>query len=429
MIQTFGTKSKGSLHLMVLQPLFSMFLALRCLDWTLHIDLSVHVEMQPQTLSGGIVPVLFIIDQLCALGGAERVLLRIIDHLPRDRYAPRVVTFALDETLGVEKLLQCPLHVYPLRRTYGREAFGVVRQIRDLIRSHDIQIAHTFHPTSDLWAGVIAKLSGCRILISSRRDMGLLRTGKHHFAYRLLGRYFDEVQTVSDEVRRFCIVKDRLDPGRVVTVYNGIDMPQCACGRERGGIRARLGLEDGVRAIVSVGNIRRIKGFDVFIRAAAKVHAAIPQVVFAIAGEEHDRSYGTELRELVGSLGLGSSFVFLGGVDDVHSLLQSADIFCLPSRSEGLSNALLEAMACELPCVVTRVGGNPEVVVDGKTGYIVENEDAESAAAAMLELLRNPSAARRMGAEGRRVVQERFTTEAMIQTLVNSYERLLVSGS
>ena len=127
-------------------------------------------------------------------------------------------------------------------------------------------------------------------------------------------------------------------------------------------------------------------------------------------------------------MGLGANFVFLGATEDVASLLRGSDVFCLPSRSEGLSNALLEAMACELPCVATRVGGNPEVVVDGKTGYLVESEDAGGMAASILQLLQHPSAARRMGLEGRRVMEEKFTAQVMMKRLVNAYERLLVSA-
>jgi glycosyltransferase involved in cell wall biosynthesis len=373
------------------------------------------------------VGILFIIDQLCELGGAERALLRMIRELPRERFSPRLATFQIDESLGFVEAVSCPLDVFPLRRTYDRNAWKVARQIRRLVRSHQIRITHTFHETSDLWGGMIAKMSGCPILISSRRDMGFLRTGKHRTAYRWLGRCFDEVQTVSEVVRRFCIEQDRLDPQRVVTIPNGVDLVPATAAPDRSAARARLGFDRGAGLVVSVGHIRQIKGYDVLLRAAANVCKVMPEVVFAVAGDNHEPVHLQKLHTLADTLGMGARFRFLGPVEDVRPLLHAADVYCLPSRTEGLSNALLEAMACELPCVATRVGGNPEVVVEGKTGYLVESEDEESIAASILGLLRDPAAARRMGSEGRRIVEENFTTQAMMKRLVDSYERLLCS--
>jgi glycosyltransferase involved in cell wall biosynthesis len=181
--------------------------------------------------------------------------------------------------------------------------------------------------------------------------------------------------------------------------------------------------------VVSVGHIRRSKGYDVMLRAAADVCKVAPETVFLVAGDNHEPEHFAELKTLAGTLGLNSNLRFLGPVEDIRSLLQAADLYCLPSRSEGLSNALLEAMACELPCVATRVGGNPEVMMEGKTGYLVENEDAPSMAAAILRVLQQLPAGRRMGAEGRRLVEENFTTRAMMKMLVDSYERLLLTRS
>ena len=372
------------------------------------------------------VGVLFIIDQLCELGGAERVLLRMIRQLPRSRYSPIVVTFKIDESLGIAEAISCPLYVYPLHRTYDWKALRVARQIHHLVRSRNIRITHTFHETSDLWGGMVAKMSGCPILISSRRDMGFLRESKHRLAYRYLGRYFNEVQTVSEEVRRFCIEEDGLDPERVVTIHNGVDFPRAPESEDRRTLRARFGLEKATHVVASVGHIRKIKGFDVLLRAAAHVRDVIPGVMFTIAGDNHEPAHFRELTALSAALRLEPNVTFLGGVEDVGSVLRASDVFCLPSRTEGLSNALLEAMACELPCVATRVGGNPEVLVDGRTGYLVDSEDAESLAARILQLLQHPPAAHRMGLEGRRVMEEQFTTQAMMKRLIDSYERLLI---
>ncbi len=381
-------------------------------------ELSVALRSEP-------VGVLFVIDQLCELGGAEKVLLRMVDRLPRDRYSPQVVTFKIDPLLGIADSISCPLHVFPLRRTYDLGALHVAGKIRRLVRQDGIQITHTFHETSDLWAGPIAKMSGCPFLISSRRDMGFNRGRKHRLAYRWAGRFFDQVHTVSEQVRLQNLAEDRLLPEQVLTIYNGVDFRSDVVTVPKSEVRKRLRLAHASHLICSVGHIRAVKGFDVFIRAAARVCSEFPGAVFAVAGADHEPAHTNDLKRLVANLGLENNFVFLGSIDDPLDLLRASDVFCLLSRSEGLSNALLEAMACELPCVATAVGGNPEVVLEGQSGFLVGNEDAESAAACVLHLLRRPAAARSMGMEGRKIVECKFTTETMMRRLTESYEQLL----
>ena len=254
--------------------------------------------------------------------------------------------------------------------------------------------------------------------------MGFNRRSLHRRAYRWLGRCFDQVQTVSEQVRQRNIEADGLDPERVVTVYNGVDAPILE-SVDKLELRKRLGLGDAAYLVVSVGHIRAIKGVDVFVRAAARVREQIPGVVFVVAGEDHEPAHTRRVRQLITELGLDGRFFLMGGVTDVTSLLRASDVFCLLSRSEGLSNALLEAMACGAPSVATAVGGNAELVADGVTGFLVANEDDASAADRIVQLLRNPEAASGIGAQARTRMERTFTTEMMMRRLTESYEGLL----
>jgi glycosyltransferase involved in cell wall biosynthesis len=109
----------------------------------------------------------------------------------------------------------------------------------------------------------------------------------------------------------------------------------------------------------------------------------------------------------------------------VPSLLKLSTLFCLLSRSEGFSNAILEAMATGLPCVVTKVGGNGEAVEEGRSGFLVNSEDAASAADRILTLLRNPQRAKQMGEAGRSVVATKFTAQAMARRWATLYDELV----
>jgi glycosyltransferase involved in cell wall biosynthesis len=257
-------------------------------------------------------------------------------------------------------------------------------------------------------------------LIWSRRDMGILRSRKHDFAYRRMADLPDKVFAVSEQVRRHSVEVDGIDPARVETIYNGLDLSDWS-------EVSRPSRANCETVIVTVGNIRRVKGHDILIRAAASVLRRFPQAGFRIGGDILDADYFAELQELIRSLNLSDQVQFSGGVSNLCTYLSEADIFLLPSRSEGFSNAIIEAMAAGLPVVATDVGGNAEAVEHGVTGLIIPAENSDALAAAIESLMSDPSRARAMGAAGRTMAADRFTTEAMMTRIKNAYGNLLAS--
>jgi glycosyltransferase involved in cell wall biosynthesis len=372
--------------------------------------------------------ILFIIDELCEIGGAERVLYRMIELLPAETFRCSLLTFRINDEVDLSQI-HCPVHVMPLKRTYDWNALKVARQIRNFVRREKVSIVHTFFETSDLWAGPIAKLSGCPVLISSRRDLGILRSRRHNIGYRVLRRMYDSVLAVSPQVRDFCIQQDGLAPSRVQTLFNGLDM-ECASvskTESRAAMRKQMAIDEHAPVITTVGNIRKIKGIDVLVEAAAQVCRAQPNAVFLVVGRKSEEDHCRELEARISSLGLTDNFRFLGSREDVFSILRMSDVFCLPSRSEGFSNALLEAMACRLPCVATDVGGNKEVLVHGESGLLVPSEDSAALAQALVHLLSDRTLAGRMGLRGENIVETRFTSQAMMNTLISIYQELLAA--
>jgi glycosyltransferase involved in cell wall biosynthesis len=298
-------------------------------------------------------------------------------------------------------------------------------QFRDIVRRENVSIVHTFFETSDLWAAPIARLSGCPVLVSSRRDMGILRTRKHRFAYPIVNRLFDRVLTVSDEVRSYALNNDHLPPHRVETLYNGVDLETLDAKAVQDGVRLSLGLKPTSLVVSTLANIRYVKGIDVFARAAARVCLAYPDAVFLVVGGVLEPETFRKLQALVGSLGIKNNFRFLGTMSNPYPVLAASDVFCLPSRNEGFSNALIEAMGSRLPCVATRVGGNAEALTDGVNGFLVESEDEDAMADRLLRLLREPELRREMGRAARQTVESRFSMNAMMTRLINIYGELL----
>lgn len=369
--------------------------------------------------------ILFLIDVLYTThGGAEGALWRMTRRLPPDRYRCSIATFATHVNRVAAASYDCPVHLLPIKRMYDWTALKMAFRLAQLIRRERVSIVHTFFPASDLLGGVVAKVSGCPILVSSRRDMGFQRTAMHRVAYRMAGRMFDQVQAVAEGVRWWHLQQDRLDPEKVFTVYNGVDleeMDRVAKGYPMG----KFGLGETSPVIVCVANIRPVKAIDILVRTAAIVCRELPQARFLVIGLVQDAEYMQQVTELADCLDVSRYVRFAGPSPEVPRVLKACNVFYLPSRSEGMSNAMLEAMACGLPCVATDVGGNGELIENERNGYLVPAGDPAAAAQQIIRLLRNADSAERMGRAGRRIAEEKFSVQAMISRLTDLYDGLL----
>jgi glycosyltransferase involved in cell wall biosynthesis len=204
-------------------------------------------------------------------------------------------------------------------------------------------------------------------------------------------------------------------------VYNGIDVDEMSAARqERQDARRELGLGPDDRAVISVGRLSREKDYATLLRALA----ALPGPRLFLVG--HGPARG-ELEALAAELGLGQRVAFLGERNDVPRLLAACDLFALSSLTEGISMALLEAMAGGLPVAATAVGGTPELVIPGETGLLAPPGDPAALAQAMGALLGDVERAKALGAAGATRVAERFSLEAMAKAYAELY-RLSLGG-
>jgi len=363
--------------------------------------------------------ILLVVDQFPkSLGGGERIVLKLASLLPTFGFRASILTFLVHPESAAVTSASCPIYLLPLQRTYDLSALRAAFSLKKFIKEQNVRVVNTFFESSDIWAGFATKMLSKAKLVWSRRDMGILRTGKHRVAYRLMASMPDAVFAVSELVRQHSIDVDHIAPERVQTIYNGLDLDDWKITEKNTSPSSAL-------RIATIGNIRRVKGHDVFIKAAAMVAAHSPEARFCIAGEVLEESYFLELQTMVHDLKLSDRFEFSGGVTNLQEYLADAEIFVLPSRSEGFSNAIIEAMAAGLPVVATDVGGNAEAVQDGISGFIVPPEDATALAKAMIDLLSNPAQARTMGLKGRERVAEQFTTDAMMRKIASAYRGLL----
>ena len=362
--------------------------------------------------------VLFVVDQLGkSLGGGERVALKTAGLLPKFGYRASILTFFAHPESAALRSPQCPIYLLPLNRTYDFQALRGAASLGRFLEQHRVEVVQTFFESSDIWAGIVTRATSDAKLIWSRRDMGILRTSKHHYAYRILSRMPDAVVAVSEQVRQHCIQADCIPTERVRTIYNGLDLaswgPRLPDSRPGGSIR-----------ITTVGNIRHVKGHDVLIRAAAIVLKEYPEVSFKVVGEVLEEQYFRSLERLIAEYQLADKFVFAGGSASIREHLIESDIFVLPSRSEGFSNAIVEAMAAALPVVATDVGGNAEAVSPGVSGFLVPSEDPQALASALMRLIAESRMREKMGRAGREIAEKRFSTDVMMRETVAIYDQL-----
>ena len=374
----------------------------------------------PDKKEDGLPHVLLLLDQFPkSLGGGERIALRLAASLPSYGFRVSILTFAIHPDSAVRSLpVPCPIYVLPLERTYDMTAIRAARSFGRFLKRQNICLVETFFESSDLWGGAVVRLLSSARLVWSRRDMGILRQRKHRIAYRLLASLPDRVFAVSAQVRQHVVDVDRVDPGRVQIVYNGLDLGSFPQTR-------RPVPGNGEFRVVTVGNVRQVKGHDVLLQAAVSVLKHHPNASFWIAGEVLEPAYFALLQEQVATARIADRFHFVQDVRNTADFLKDADLFVLPSRSEGFSNSVLEAMAAALPVVATDVGGNAEAVQNGITGLVVPSEDSEALAHAITELLHEPVRMRALGAAGKLRVGELFTAEAMMRTVSTAFRDLL----
>jgi glycosyltransferase involved in cell wall biosynthesis len=274
-------------------------------------------------------------------------------------------------------------------------------------------VVHAHNPTSLHYAR-LGKLAARSRLVVTYHGKGF---GEHRRATPGEWRACDAVAAVSEQARTWLREEGYDGPAQVI--LNGVrfDPPTEA----RMTIRSELGLGDAF-TLIMVARIDDMKGHDTLLQAAALLREAGQSPALLLVGDgERRRAMQAMAREL----GLGADARFLGYRRDIPNLLAAADLFVLPSRSEGMPLSVLEAMAAGLPVVATRVGGVPELVSDGVHGLLVSIDDAPALAGAIRRLMSDPASAARMGSAGRDRVNRQFSFDAML----DAYDRIYTGAT
>ncbi len=213
-----------------------------------------------------------------------------------------------------------------------------------------------------------------------------------------------------------------IEPTKLLTIHNGIDPDRVTRRQSKSLARRVANLPGEAFLIGAVGNLHEYKGYEFLLRALPMLRESVPHAHLVIAGTG---PLETELKALALSLGVAESVTFLGFCSDIRSVLESLDIYSQASLVEAFPMAILEACAIGLPVVATAVGGVPEAILEGKTGFLIPARDPHALAAAFTVLARNPQRREQMGEAGQCRVRQNFTRDQMVAKTIAVYEQML----
>ncbi len=363
--------------------------------------------------------VLYVIEEL-ELGGAERVVIDQATGLDRERYLPVVCCLRAKGEFAPEVEAR-GIAVIELGKRLGVD-LGIIGKLRRVIREQRADIVHTHLWVASLWGRLAAISSGVPV-VSTYHSVDVWKGPAHRVLDRMLAPLTARLFAVSEQVKRFYVEDVGISAKRLQVIHNGIrsDTGILDEGQNRE-LREELGIELDVPVIANIGRLVDAKAHPVFFEALRRLHSQGERFVALTVGDGPLReALLREGRDLIEA----GKLRFTGLRKDVGRILDIADLSVLSSVREGFSMVILESMAKGVPVVATRVGGNPEQIVHGQTGLLVDPGDPAGLAAAMRTILCDSELSQEMSMNSRRRLEEEFSLVKMVQQTQDAYEDVL----
>ena len=355
------------------------------------------------------------------IGGAERVISNLIEHTNHNCYLLSIL--CLEKNIGPfgEDLKTKGYNVKKLDRNPGFD-WTMILKIRSLIEAENIDILHCHQYTPYAYGVLAALMTHCKVVFTEHgRFYPDVRKIKRTLINPWLIKITNEVTAISEATRIALHKYENFPLNRIKVIYNGIPKSFGVDVTNNRNLEDEVGLRQNDIILGTVSRLDPIKNHSMIINALKLILEKHCNIRLLIVGDGPERS---KLEKMVDSFGLGSKVIFTGYRRDTQRFYKLMDIFLLTSFSEGTAMTLLEAMATGLPCIATGVGGNPEIVLDGDTGFIVPSNDYEALAVKISVLLENPELRVKMGKAGRGRFEKHFTACQMAVQYEAIYDKL-----
>ena len=309
--------------------------------------------------------------------------------------------------------------------------FKALLRLYRILRKERPQIVHTHTAKAGFLGRLAAQMAGVPVIIHTYHGhvlngyYGPAKSWLLKMMERGLARFTDRLVAVSELVKEDLIAYGVAPPEKISVIPLGFDLePFFECESLKGEFRRELGLGTDDKLVGIIGRIFPIKNHRLFLESAAQIEQQESNVRFVIVGDGTLRS---ETERYAQDLSIHQQVIFTGWRRDLPRIYADLDLLVVSSDNEGTPVSAIEAMASGCPVVATEVGGLPDVVQNGKTGYLVPPKQPEALATAMLKLIRDPETATQMGRSAQQSVKGRFSVNRLVSDIEGLYEELLTS--
>lgn len=363
------------------------------------------------------------------VGGLENGVVNLINRIPNDRYQHVIISLT-DATDFKNRIKNPNVEIFCLHKKPGQD-FAYLWRLWKLLRKLKPSITHTRNLAA-LETVVIAFLAGVPRRVHSEHGWGMADLHGTNRKYRLLRRGMSQLVHryigLSKHIESYLHNDVGIPKAKLTQLYNGVD--ETRFNAESNKEKHKNLFPSGFITLDSivigtVGRMEPVKDQLALANAFIRVHelseSERPNLRLVIIGDGELRA---PIQKRLQEAGVSAQAWLPGSHDQVSALMQAMDIFVLPSRNEGISNTILEAMASGLPIVATRVGGNPELVVENETGVLVPADDPTALAGALLMYVNNPDQRSKQGRAGRARIEQYFKLEHMVNNYLSVYDSL-----
>lgn len=359
-------------------------------------------------------------------GGLENGLVNIINRMPRDKYRHAIIALT-DAGDFAQRLEGDDVPVYELHKPPGN-SLAVFFRLRKLLKSLNPRLVHTRNLAALEMQLATLFLGVARIHGEHGRDVSDLegKNPKHNLVRKLIRPLIHRYIAVSADLQQWLTGYLCFPDSQVVQIYNGVDYHRFKPVEGQVSsdeFQRPASFSDDCVVIGSVGRLAAVKNHQLLVSAFAELqHNGFSQLRLMLVGDGPEKQ---SLQRLAQELGVLEQVWFSGDRSDIPNLLQSMDVFVLPSLGEGVSNTVLEAMAASKPVIASRVGGCPELVDDGVTGLLFQSQDKSDLVSALTRLIQEPELRKKMGIAGRQKIEQRFDWGNTVRAYTDVYDQAL----